>query len=217
MWGRPHNIPKLQGSESFRVGVDVHVEMQVESVWSSAPFLLCPAPTPLLHACSPVVVHSLTHVQLLQPHGPQHTRLLCPSVSLGVCSNSCPLSQWCHPTISSSVAPFSSCPQSFPTKESFPMSGLFASGGQSIEASVSGSVLPMNIQGWFPLRLTGLISLPVQGTLKSLLQFESINSLVLGLLYDPSLTSVHDYWKSHSFDHTDSGGKVMSLPLSYSS
>ena len=95
----------------------------------------------------------------LWPHGLQHTRLLCPTLSLGVSSNSCPSSRWCHPTISSSVIPFSSCPQSFPASGSFPMSQFFASGGQSIGASASASVLPMNIQGWFPLRLTGLISL----------------------------------------------------------
>ena len=86
----------------------------------------------------------------------QHARLPCPSLSPWVCSNSCPLSRWCHPTTSSSVAPFSSCPhQSFPASGSLPMSQLFASGGQSVRASASASVLPMNIQGWFPLGLTG--------------------------------------------------------------
>ena len=85
----------------------------------------------------------------------------CPSPSPGVRSNSCPLSRWCHPTISSSVAFFSSCFQSFPASGSFPMSQLFASGGQSIGASAS--VLPMNIQGWFPFRWTGLISLQSKG------------------------------------------------------
>ena len=107
-------------------------------------------------------------VQLLSciwpwPHSLQHTRLLCPSPSPGVFSNSCPLSQWCHPTTSSSVVP---CPQSFPASKSFLMSQLFASGGQSIGASALASVLPMNIQGWFPLRLTGLISLVSQGLSK---------------------------------------------------
>jgi len=92
----------------------------------------------------------------LQPHRRQHARLPFPSLSPRVCSNSYPLSWWCHPTISSSVVPFSSCPQSFPASGSFPMSWLFASGGQSIRASVLASVLPMNIQGWFPLGLTGL-------------------------------------------------------------
>ena len=95
----------------------------------------------------------------LQPLELQHTRLPCPSPSPRVCSNSNPLSWWCHPTISSSVVPFSSCLQSFPASGSFPMSQFFSSGGQSIGASVSASVLPMNIQDWFPLGLTGLISL----------------------------------------------------------
>ena len=99
----------------------------------------------------------------LPPHEPQHARPLFPSSTLGVYPNSCPSSRWCHPTISTSVIPFSSCPQSFPASGSFPMSQLFASGGQSIDVSVSASVLLMNIQGWFPLGLTGLISLYSKG------------------------------------------------------
>ena len=96
-------------------------------------------------------------------HGLQHARLLGPSLSPGVCSNPGPSSRWCHPTISSSVAPFSSCLQSFPASGSFPVSQLFASGDQSIGASASASVLPVNIQGWFPLGLTDLISLLSEG------------------------------------------------------
>ena len=99
----------------------------------------------------------------LQPHGLQHAMLPCPSTTPRVYSNSCPLSQWRHPTISSSVIPFSSCLQSFPASGSFLVSQLFASGGQSIGASASASVLPMNIQGWFPLGLTGWISLFSKG------------------------------------------------------
>ena len=99
----------------------------------------------------------------LPPHELQHARLPCPSPSPGVCSSSCPLSQWCHPTISSSVVPFSSCPQSFPTSGSFTVNQLFVSGGQSIGASASASVLPMNIQCWFPLGWTGFISLQSKG------------------------------------------------------
>ena len=95
----------------------------------------------------------------LPPHGLQHARPPCPSPTPGAYSDSCPLSQWCHPTISSSVVPFSFCPQSFPAPGSFPMSQFFASGGQSIGVSASASVLPMTIQDWFPLGLTGLISL----------------------------------------------------------
>ena len=108
----------------------------------------------------------------LWPLGLQHTRLPCPSPSPGVCSNSRPLGLWCHPIISSSVTPFFSCLQSFPSSGSFPTSQLFISGGQSIGASASASapVFPGNIQGWFPLGLSGLISLLSQGTLKSLLQ-----------------------------------------------
>ena len=98
-----------------------------------------------------------------------HARLPCPSLSPRVCSNSCPLSQWCHPTISSSptilfsVIPFSSCPQSFPASGSFPVRRLFKSGGQSIGVSASASVLPVNTQGWFHFGLTGLISLLSKG------------------------------------------------------
>ena len=93
-----------------------------------------------------IVVQPLSHVQFCASPR-MHTRLLCPSPSPRACSNSCSLSQWCHPTISSSVIPFSSCPQSFPALGSFPMSQLFTSGGQSVGASASASVLPMNIQG----------------------------------------------------------------------
>ena len=99
----------------------------------------------------------------LQCHELQQARLLCPSPSPGICSKSCPFSQWCHPTISSSVVSFSSCLQSFPASGSFPMNQLFASGGQSIGVLALASVLPMNIQGWFPLGLTGLISLQSKG------------------------------------------------------
>ena len=99
----------------------------------------------------------------LWPHGLQHTRLPCPSLSPGVCSNSCPLSRWCHPTLSSSVLPFSSCLQSCPALGPFPMSWLFTSGGQAIGASMSASVLPLNVQGWFTLGLTGLVSLQSKG------------------------------------------------------
>ena len=91
------------------------------------------------------------------------SRLPCPSLFPRVCSNSCLLSQWCHPSISCSVAPFSSCLQSFPASGSFPTIRLLASNGQSIGTSASASVLPMNIQGWFPLGLTGLISLQSKG------------------------------------------------------
>ena len=99
----------------------------------------------------------------LWPHGLQHTRLPCPSPSPGVCSNSWPLSQWCHPTISSIIIIFSLCLQSFPASGSFPMSWLFTSGGQSIGVSASAPGFPMNIQDWFPLGWTGWISLQSKG------------------------------------------------------
>ena len=143
------------------------------------------------HYCSVVKVVS----DSLQPHELQYTRLPCHSLCLWVCSNSCPLSQWGHPTISSSVTPVSFCPQSSPASESFPMSWLFTSDGQSIGASAS--VLPMNIQGWFPCcSRVSVESSPAP-------QWESINSLALSLLYGPTLTSTDDYWKKHSFDCTD--------------
>ena len=106
--------------------------------------------------------HSVV-TNFLRPHRLQHTRLPCPSPAPRTCSNSCPSSQWCHPTISSSVIPFSSCLQSFPTLGSFPMSQFFTSGGQAIGVSASASVLPMNIQDQFPLGLNGLISLQSKG------------------------------------------------------
>ena len=117
----------------------------------------------------------------------------------------CPLSWWCHLTISSSVVPFSSCPQSFPALGFFLLSWLFASSDPSIGASASASALPMNIQGWFPLGLTGLISLPSKDSQKFSLapQFESISFLVFSFLYGPTLTSVPDYWKSNSLDYMD--------------
>ena len=113
----------------------------------------------IIGAVGGFVVQSLSHVQLFVTPWTVNARLPCPSPSLRVCSNSCSLSQWRHPTISSSAVPFSSCPRSFSVSGSFPMTQLFISGGQRIGASASASVLLMNIQGWFPLGLTGLISL----------------------------------------------------------
>ena len=150
---------------------------------------------------SPLVVSDY-----LQPCGMQQVRLPCTSLPPGVCSDSWALSRWCHPTISSSVTPFYSCPQSFMSRRpwsSFPVSRLFASGGQSIGASASASVLPVSIQGWFPLALTGLISCVRDSKEPSSeAQIESINS-ALNLLCGSTLTSVHDYWKNHSFDYME--------------
>ena len=132
--------------------------MSIESVMPSIHLILC---CPLL--LPPSIFPSISSVQFsrsvvsdsLQPHEPQHARPPCPSPTPGVHTNPCPLSRWCHPTISFSVVPFSSCPQSFPASGSFQMSQLFALGGQSIGVSASASVLPMTIQDWFPLGWTG--------------------------------------------------------------
>ena len=139
----------------------------------------------------------------LQPHEPQHARPPCPSPTCGVHPNPRPLGRWCHPTISSSVIPFSSCPQSFPASGSFQMSQLFTSDGQSIGLSASTSVLPMNTQDWSPLGWTGWRSpcSPRDSQESSPTpQHKSINSSVLSHLYGPIFTSIHDYWKNHSFD-----------------
>ena len=121
-------------------------------------------PSQIPKSCVPLICcHSAIKSCLtLSHHSLQHTRLPSPSLSSGVCSSSYPLSQWCYLTTSSSATPFS-CPQSFSASGAFPMSQLFTSGGQSIGASASASVLPMNLQGWFPLGLTGLISLLSKG------------------------------------------------------
>ena len=136
------------------------------------------------------------------PHGLQHARLHCPSPSPRAYSNSCSLKWWCHPTISFSVILYSFCLQSFSAPGSSPVSQLFASSGQSIGASASASVFPMNIQDWFLLGLTGSITLQSKESSPTP-QFKSINTLVLSLFYGPTLISIHDYWKNHSFDYVD--------------
>ena len=138
----------------------------------------------------------------LWPHGLQHARLPCPSQTLRACSNSGLWSRWCHPTISSSVVPFSSCLQSFPAIGPFQMSQFFTSGGQRIGASASASIPPMDIQDWFPLELAGWISLQSKGLSRvfSNTQFKSINSSALSFLHSPILTSIHDHWRNHSLD-----------------
>ena len=115
----------------------------------------------------------------LWPHESPHTRPPCLSPTPGIHSDSCPLSPWCHPAISSSVIPFSSCPQSLPASKSFPVSQLFTWGGQSTGASALASFLPKKSQGWSPSEWTGWMSLQVQGTLKSLLQHHSSKASVL--------------------------------------
>ena len=136
----------------------------------------------------------------LWPHELQHARPPCPSPTPRVHPNPCPSSRWCHSTILSSLVPFFSCPQSFPESESFPMSQLFASGGQRIGVSASVSVLPVNTQDWSPLGWTVWISLQSKGLSRVFSNTKSINSLVLSSPYSPTLTSIHDHWKNHSLD-----------------
>ena len=131
----------------------------------------------------------------LPTHGLQYARLPCPSPTTGAYSNSCPLSQWSHPTISSSGIPFSYPLPSFPASGSFQMSQFFASGGQSTGVSASASVLPMNAQDWFPLGWTSCISLLSKGLSRvfSSTTLQKHHSSMLSFLYSPTLTSIHDY------------------------
>ena len=138
----------------------------------------------------------------LWPHGLQHIRLPCPSPTPRAYSNSCALSQWCHPTISSSVVPFSSCLQSFPASGSFPVSQFFASGGQSIRVAASISVLSMKIQDWSPLGWTGRISLHSKGLWRVFSNTTVQKHQFLGAqLSSQSNSHIHTWlWKNHSFD-----------------
>ena len=152
--------------------------------------------------CSAQFSHSVMS-DSLWPHGLQHARPPCPLPTLATCSNSCPSSQWCHPTISSSVIPFSSHLKSFLTSGSFPMGQFFTSSNQSIRVSASASILLMNIQDWSPSGLTGLmspVSLRDSQESSPTPQLKSINSSALGFLYGPTLTSIHDHWKNHNLD-----------------
>ena len=164
-----------------------------------------------------VVVQSFSLVWLFVTLSTEAHKASWPSLSPGVCADSCPLRWWCHPTSSSSVAPFFSCPQSYPASRSFPMIWLFASGNQSIGDSASASVLPMNIQGWFSLGFIGLISLLTKRLstvfCSSKAQFKSINSLAFSLLYCPTLTSGHDTGRTITLTIWTFVGKVMSLPF----
>jgi len=145
--------------------------------------------------------HSVVSTSL-RPHESQHTRPPCSSPTPGVHPNSRQSSRWCHPAISSSTIPFSSCSQSLPASESFPVSQLFAWGGQSTGVSTSASVLPMNTQDWSALGWTGWSPCSPRDFQESspTPQFKSINSLALSFLHSPTLTSIHDHWKNHSLD-----------------
>ena len=138
----------------------------------------------------------------LRPHELQHARPPCPSPTSEVHSDSRPSSQWCHPSISSSAVPFSSCPQSLAASESFPMSHLFALGGQSTGVSALASFLPKSTQGWSPSEWTGWISLQSKGLSRvfSNTTVQNINSSALSLLHSPTLTSIHEHRKHHSLD-----------------
>ena len=135
----------------------------------------------------------------LQPHGLQPTSLPCPSWSPRVCSNSCPLNQWCYPTISSSASLFSFCLQSFPASGSFPMSCIFASCSQSPAASALASILPMNIHGWFPLGFIGLISLQTKGLSRVFSNTVVRKHEFFGA--QPSLWSTSHMWDVHHISH----------------
>ena len=136
----------------------------------------------------------------LRPHESQHARPPCPSPTPEF-TQTHPSSQWCHPAISSSVVPFSSCPQSLPASESFPMSQLFTWGSQSTGVSASASFLPKKSQGWCPSEWPGWISLQSKGLSGvPTPQFKSISSSVLSFLHSPTLTSIHDHWKNHRLD-----------------
>ena len=138
----------------------------------------------------------------LRPHELQHARPPCPSPTLRVHSNWCPSSQWCHPAKSSSVVPFSSCPQSLQASGSFPVSQLLAWGGQSTGVSASASVLPMNTQDWFPLGWTGWVSLQSKGLSRvfSNTTVPKHQFFCAQRSSQPTLTSIHDHWKKHSLD-----------------
>ena len=158
-----------------------------------------------LHFVHFVAVQSSVMSDSLWPHRLQCTRLPCPSLSPRACSNSCPLSQWCHSTISSSVTLLSSCSQFFPASGSFPISWLFESVVESFGASAWASVLPKNIQGWFPLGLTGLTSLLSKELSRvfSSPTVQKCQSSALSLLYGLTPSSINDYWKNHSSDYMD--------------
>ena len=149
----------------------------------------------------------------LRPHGLHHIRLPCPSPTPRAYSNSCPSSWWHHPTISSSVIPFSSRLQSFPASGAFPMSWFFSSGGQSIGVSASASVFPMNIQDWFPLGWTGWISLQSKGLSRvfSNTTVQKHQFFSTQFFYSPILTSIRDHWKTIALTRWTFVGKAVSL------
>ena len=186
----------ISSKPSFPLSPDLYYILPTKfSPWPHGSFSL-------LFSCSVLSI-------FLWPHGLQHARLPCPSPSPGAYLNLCPLSCWCHLTISSFVVPFSSCLLSFPASGSFPMNQLFATGGQSIGTSALASVLPMNIQDWFPLGLTGLISLQSKGLSRAF----SNSTVWKHNSSGPTLTSILDYWKTIALTRGSFVRKVMSLLL----
>ena len=147
----------------LEVGLPNHVEVLFLISWVNSILYVIVAVTVYIPTISSVQFSHSVVSDSLQPRGLQHARLPCPSPTPGSCSNSCLLSWWCHPAISSTVIPFFSCLESFPASGPFPMSQFFASGGQSIRVSVSASILPVNIQDWFPSGLTGLMLFQFKG------------------------------------------------------
>ena len=186
-----HQLPDLTQNHAHWIGD------AIQPSHSLSPFLLPPSVFPSI---SSVQFSCSVMSDSLQRHESQQARPPCPSQTPGVYSNSCPLSQWWHPTISSSVAPFCSYLQSFPASGSFPMSQFFASGGRSIVVSASTSILPMIIQDLFPLVWTGWISLQSKGLSRvfSNTTVQKYQSSALSFLYSPTFTSIHDHWKNHS-------------------
>ena len=168
-------------------------EFSRQEYWSGLPF-----PSQLLESVQFshwVMSDSLRPMNRSMPGLPVYHQL--PEIT----QNSCPLSWWCHPAISSSVIPFSSCPQSLPASGSFPMSQLFAWGDQSIGVSASASVLPMNTQDWSPLGWTGWISLQPKGLPRIFnTTVQKHQCFGISFLHSPTLTSIHDHWKNHSLD-----------------
>ena len=188
--------------------VDLELICNISEVWQISKYHLFFTQTSVsrhlgcFHIFSSVHFNRSVMSDSLRPHELPHATPPCPSPTPRVHPNPCPLSQWCHPTISSSVFPFSSCPQSIPVSGSFPMSKHFSGGGQSIGVSASASVLPMDTQDWSPLG--GLVGSPCSPRdsqeSSPTPQFKSNNSSALSCLYCPTLTSIHDHRKNHSLN-----------------
>ena len=205
---QPTRLPHPWDSPGKNTGVGCHFLLQCMKVKNESEVIQsCPTlHDPMDYSLPGSSVHGIFQARVLQWGAIAFSaRLPYPLPTPGACSNSRPSILWFYPNILSSVIPISFCLQSFPASGSFPMSHFFTSGGQSIVASASASVFPMNIQDWFPLGWTDLISLQSKGLSRVFPtpQLKSISSSVLNFLYGPTLTSINEYWKNHSFDQTD--------------